>query len=111
MNLREWARATHMRVASRPVEFHHKTFSRSDIEMILRQSINALVESLQEGSDLRLDDLGRLWVEHKEPVTFTSNLTGSGKRYKLNRRRAVRFRASAGLISYLNAPVSKPTSK
>jgi hypothetical protein len=57
MNLRQWARATHTKIADQPAEIHHKDYSIADIEMILRRSIRMLTEALIRGEDLRLRDL------------------------------------------------------
>jgi nucleoid DNA-binding protein len=102
MNLREWVKATHRVLASQPAENRQKDFLIAEVDMILRQSISVLIESLQTGDDLRLDDLGRLWVEQRDPRKVANNLKGQGKSHRLARRSVVRFRASTRLLTHLN---------
>ena len=99
MNLREWARATHKRIAGEPTMFHRKEISINDVEMIISQSIQVLTEALRRGDDLRLHELGRFWVEQKPAYTAISNLPGQKKSYDVNRRRVLRFRVSAKLAA------------
>ena len=96
MNLRQWARATHKKISGQPAELHHKQFSMTDVEMVLRQCIQVLTESLSCGDDLRLRDLGRLWVEEKPPSHVVSNLPDQKKRYDLEERKSCDFRHRPG---------------
>ena len=107
MNLREWAKATHKRIADEPTRFHRTEISLSDVEVILSQSIQALTEALSRGDDLRLNDLGRFWVEQKPAYTAISNLPGQKKSYGVNRRRVLRFRVSAKLAATILSEFSK----
>jgi nucleoid DNA-binding protein len=103
MNLREWARATHQALDDQPAEFRLKHFSMEDVEAILRMSTNVLVAKLDQGEELRLNNLGRLWVEEKQPRRVVSNLTGDAQAFKVRQRRTARFRASVELFHKLNS--------
>jgi len=111
MNLREWVKATHRVLASQPAENRQKDFLNSDVDMVIRQSIGVLIKSLQAGNDLYLDDLGRLWVEQREPRKVVNNLSGRSKTHMLAKRRVVRFRASARLVRHLNQSGSNAASE
>jgi nucleoid DNA-binding protein len=104
MNLREWARVTHQTLDNQPAEFRPKDFSTADIEMILRMGIRVLVISLDQGGDLRLNALGRLWVEEMQPRHVISNLNGKAREFKTRHRRKIRFQASSRLLDQLNTP-------
>ena len=108
MNLRQWARATHKKITDEPAGLRHKDLSTTDVEMILRQSIQVLTESLSCGADLRLRDLGRLWVEEKAPRQMVSNLPNHIRQYDLEERRLLRFQVSAKLSTAIRSGTAVP---
>jgi nucleoid DNA-binding protein len=101
MNLREWARATH-KVLSEQREEGGAALSGDVVEQVLRIAISTLIDALADGSDLRIDALGRLWVEEKAARRVVSNLAGKRRVYAVGDRRIVRFRAARGLVARLN---------
>jgi len=103
VNLRQWARATHKAIGDQSAERRQRDFSMADVEMILRQSISVLGESLCSGGDLRLHDLGRLWVEQKAPHSMISNLPDQKRQYDLEERKVLRFQASARLVTIIRS--------
>jgi nucleoid DNA-binding protein len=104
MNLREWARATHRAYINQPAEMRPKDFSMAQVEMILRQSIDVLVDRLASGESLRTDSLGQLSVEDKPSRQVISHLAGQSRKYRVRRRRVLRLRPSAKLTARLNRP-------
>lgn len=102
MNLREWARATH-RALSEQREEGATALSGDVVEQVMRAAINTLVDALVDGGELRIDALGRLWVEKKVARRVVSNLAGKRRVYSVGDRRAVRFRASTRLVVTLNS--------
>jgi nucleoid DNA-binding protein len=103
MNLREWARATHRALADRPEDERQKEFTMTDVEWILRESLTTLTNILVAGEDLRVADLGCLWVEDRPGKNIASNLPDRAKTYRLPTRRVVRFRSSKKLKARLSA--------
>ena len=63
MKFKEWVKATYQALASQTPENRQGQFSQAEVDVVLRQSISVLAQSLQSGDDLRLNDIGRLWVE------------------------------------------------
>ena len=84
MNLREWARATQGTISKQPPELHHPRLSVAEVEMILRSSVTALVAALSIGNDLRIRELGQLWVEDQSPRVVVSNLKDQQQKYRLD---------------------------
>jgi nucleoid DNA-binding protein len=82
----------------------------ADVEMILRQSIIVLVESLHGDDDLRLRDLGRLWVEQRAPYTTFSNLPGHSKQYTVDGRKVLQFQASARVLTLIRSDIATHSS-
>lgn len=101
MNLREWARATH-RALSKQREEGGAALSGDLVELVLRAGISTLVDTLVDDGELRIDALGRLWIEEKAARRVVSNLSGKRRAYAVERRRMVRFRASRGLVAAVN---------
>lgn len=101
MNLRQWARATH-RVLSEQREEGGAALSGDVVEQVLRVSIGTLIDTLVDGTELRIDALGRLWIEEKAARRVVSNLAGTRRVYGVGSRRVVRFRASRGLATRVN---------
>lgn len=101
MNLREWARATH-RVLSEHWEEGGTVLSGDIVEQVLRAAIKTLIDALVDGGELRIDALGRLWVEERAAQRITSNLVGQQRVYTIKSRRVVRFRASRRLAGKVN---------
>lgn len=101
MNLREWARATH-RVLSEQREDGGMALSGDIVEQVMRAAISTLVNVLIDGGELRIDALGRLWVEERAARRLVSNLAGRQRMYAVGDRKMVRFRASARLVARLN---------
>ncbi len=64
MNLREWARATH-RVLSEQREEGGAALSGDVVKLVLWAAVSTLVDALAAGDELRIDALGRLWIEEK----------------------------------------------
>ena len=104
MKLHEWAQRTHRAITARLPEERQRHFTMADVEEILRTSIDVLTLALEAGEDLRVDNLGRLWVEDKPPRIVANNLDGKTHRFKVGRRRNARFRPSARLSRRLNSP-------
>src|SRR5689334_17289122 len=107
MNLREWARETHRAISNQPAELYQRHLSTTDIERVLRMSIDVLATALSEGRDLRIDNLGRLWVETKAARIVANNLEGKPHRIKLQGRPSIRYRPSTKLLSRVNPPKHK----
>lgn len=101
MNLREWARATH-RALSEQREEGGAALSGDLVEQVLRMAISTLVDELAGDGELRIDVLGRLWVEDKTARRVVGNLAGRRRVYMVRDRRVVRFRASKGLVVVVN---------
>lgn len=101
MNLREWARATH-RVLLEQREEGGAALSGDVVEQVMRASISTLIDALVDGGELRIDALGRLWVEEKAARRVVSNLAGQRRVYTVGDRRLVRFRVSRRLVARLN---------
>ncbi len=78
MNLREWARETH-RALSEQREEGGTSLSGELVKQALRASISTLVDALVDGGELRIDALGRLWIEEKAARRVVSNLAGKSK--------------------------------
>ncbi len=97
MKLREWARATHRALRARPASDRPQRLSQAQVEDVLQVGVRTLIEHLAAGEALRLDDLGRLWVEDLPPQRVVSNLPGAPRTYTLAARRVVRFRPSTRL--------------
>ncbi len=107
MNLRQWARATHRALREQPVDKRHKQLSAADVERVLRMSMTTLINALVAGGDLRIDDLGRLWVEAKPHRRIVSNLSDRSQVFTIQDRRMVRFRPSSRLGTLLNSVLEK----
>jgi len=107
MKFKEWVKATHQALASGTPENRQRQFSQAEVSIVLRQSLSVLAQSLQSGGDLRLNDIGRLWVEQKAPRKVANNLTGQGTSHRLAERKVVRFRASTRLLTHLNPSSSE----
>lgn len=105
MNLREWARATHRALAEQRDE-GGAALSSDVVEQVLRVAINTLIDALVDGGELRIDALGRLWVEGKAARRVVSNLARKRRVYAVGHRKVVRFRASKGLVARLNNQAS-----
>lgn len=108
MNLREWARATHRALNRLPAAERQDYLTHAQVEKVLRMAIAALIDSLSRGGELRIDALGRMWVEEKPPRRVVSNLAGEPREHKLPERKAVRFRASSRLAKQLDTGLSLP---
>lgn len=102
MNLREWARATHRALAEQREE-GSAALSGDVVEQVMRAAISTLIDGLVNGSELRIDALGRLWVEEKAARRVASNLSGKRRAYMVGERRVMRFRASGRLMTRLNS--------
>ncbi len=109
MNLREWARATHWALVNQPADERRQDFSIADVECVLRTSVTTLIDTLVAGDNLRLDELGRLWVEERRPHFIVSNLSGRPRKYQLSSRRVVRFSASSRLQKRLTIGATRIT--
>lgn len=109
MNLREWARATH-RVLSEQREEGCAALSGDVVEQVLRAAISTLIDALVHGDELRIDALGRLWVEEKAARQVVSNLARKRRVYRVEDRRVVRFRASRELVDRLNSKPERATT-
>lgn len=103
MNLREWARVTH-RALTEQREEGGATLSGDVVEQVLRAAISTLIDVLADGDELRIDALGRLWVEEKAARRVVSNLVGQRRIYAVGYRRVVRFRASKRAVAAVNSP-------
>jgi|GEM_PF-6596669 len=101
MKMREWAKATYQALKERAAADRTRHLPMAQVEEVMQMSIQTLIEALAAGEDLRLNDLGRLWVEEIPPQQITSNLSGEPQLYAVDARRAVRFRASSKLIATL----------
>lgn len=72
------------------------------VEQVMRVAIGTLVDALVDGGELRIDALGRLWVEEKVARRAVSNLAGQRLVYAVGNRKVVRFRASTRLVVAVN---------
>lgn len=72
-------------------------------EEVLRKSIAVLVEKLIAGEGLKINDLGRFWVEEKPPTVIVSNLGKHPEPHRIEGRKVVRFRASSRIVTELNS--------
>ena len=102
MKMREWVRDTYLALKQRPAEERMHHFTQAQVEDVMQMSIQKLIEALAAGEELRLNNLGRIWVEELPSRQVVSNLNHAPERYKLNARNVVRFRASSRLTSLLN---------
>ncbi len=102
MKFKEWVKATHQALANGTPENRQRQISQAEVDRVLRQSMSVLAQSLQSGNDLRLNDIGRLWVEQRDPRNVVNNLTGQGSSHRIAQRKVVRFRASTKLLTHLN---------
>ncbi len=104
MNLREWARTTH-RALSEQREEGGAALSGDVVEYVLRAGIiSTLIDTLVDGGELRLDALGRLWIEEKAARWVVSNLAGRRRVYEVRCQRVVRFRASRRVVRDASLP-------
>ncbi len=103
MNLRQWARATHRALKEQPPE-DRSALTAAQVEEVMRMSIDVLMEKLITGEGLRINDLGRFWVEEKPPSVIVSNLGSQPQAYQTEKRKVVRFRASSKAQCILNTP-------
>jgi nucleoid DNA-binding protein len=102
MNLQKWAKSTHLAIAKLPRGKRQNNLSARTIERVLQISIMILVAKLVAGESVRIDELGRFWVEEEKPRTYVSNLRGKKRIISLQSRRVLRFRASAYFLRRLN---------
>ncbi len=101
MKRRDWAQATYRALRERPAAERARHLSLAEVEDVLQMGLQALIEALADGDELRLNDLGRLWVEELPPRQVVSGLSGARRAYTLDARRVVRFRASRRLRARL----------
>jgi nucleoid DNA-binding protein len=102
MKMREWVRATYLALKERPAAERTHHFTQAQVESVMQMGIQTLIEALIAGDELRLNDLGRMWVEDIPARQVVSNLSHEPHKYSLNARRMARFRASSRLASKLN---------
>lgn len=98
MKMREWVRATYLALKARPAAERTHHFTQAQVDDVMQMSIQTLIEALAAGEELRLNDLGRIWVEELPSRRVVSNLKNTPERYKLDARKVVRFRASSRLL-------------
>jgi nucleoid DNA-binding protein len=108
MNLRQWARRTRSALNDRPAAERPYAYSAAQVEDVLRMAVDVLIDLLAEGEELRIDALGRLWVEAKTARRLVSNLGSASLEYTLSDRRVVRFRPSSRLRAWLNSAPETP---
>lgn len=102
MNLAEWTQQTYDALRARRPGSIRRSYTKEEVQEVLRMAIDVLVAELEEGGDLALADLGRLWVETRRPRTVRSYLGGQPASYEIKARRQILFRMSERLKRLLN---------
>ncbi|MBN1311670.1 MAG: HU family DNA-binding protein [Anaerolineae bacterium] len=100
MNLAQWTQQTYDTLRAR--RYARRTYTKDEVQEILRTAVDILVDELAEEGDLALADLGRLWVETRKPRTIHSSLEGQPTTYEIGARKRVVFRMSERLKKTLN---------
>ena len=102
MNLTEWTQQIYDTLRASQPGHAGGSYTREQIQKVLRTAIGILVDELQEGGDLTLADVGRLWVKTSPPRTVQSNLSEQSPAYQIGTRKRAVFRMSERLKRILN---------
>lgn len=102
MNLADWAQQIYDTLRTRRPGYARRSYTKEEVQEILRTAIDVLVAELEDEGDLALADLGRLWVETRRPRTIHSSLRGQPATYQIGARKRVLFRMSDRLKRLLN---------
>lgn len=94
MNLRGWARRTHAALNSRSPVDRDRRYTQAEVEEVLRMAFDELRDALEEGDDLSIRKLGRLWMDTRPPRRVVSHLNGEVREYQVGERRRIRFQQS-----------------